>query len=138
MEKVYQVNKHGRLVIEEKEEDIKSRVLEMLKEDTDYKDEEAFNKHLKEEYNAYDDEHLINTIFGAVSDIVSYDYNSSPEFDSYGEVSYFSRTINKTVMLTQDDSFWYETLDEIIEAIKGYEVEVKQVEYNMKHRTHSV
>ena len=133
MEKrIHQVNKHGRLIIEKKEDDIKSQVLKMLKEDFDYKNENEFNNFLVTSYNAYDDEMEINKIFGMVSDIVTYDYISG-EFNSYGQVSYWSKTIRKTVMLTQDDNFCYDTLDAIIEAIKSYETEVSQVEYNMKH-----
>ena len=117
----------------EKAEELKSKVLKVLEEDYFQKNEKQFNKYMEKEYNAYDDEMMIGVIFGVVSDIVCYDYNSSPGYDSYGQVSYWSKTINKTVMLTQDDNFWYKNLDEIIEAIKGYEVEVQQVEYNMKH-----
>lgn len=112
---------------------LKNRVLVMLKEDFDYKNEKAFNKHMKEDYNAYDDEDEILKIFEVVSDTVFYEYNSSPAFNSYGQVSYYSNTIRKNVLLTQNDDFWYQNLDEIIEAILGYEVETKQVEYNMKH-----
>ena len=133
MEKFFQVNKHGKLVIEEKKEDIKSQVLKMLKEDFDYRDENDFNNYLVTSYNAYDDENKIQKIFGLVSDIVDYDFNSR-ECDCYGQVSYWSKTIRKTVLLTQDEDFrHYSTLDEIIEAIKSYETEVAQVEYNMKH-----
>ena len=113
--------------------DIKSKVLQMLEEDFDHKNEKAFNEYFKEDYNAYDDEMMISKIFGVASDLVCYDYNSSPAFNSYGQVSYYSITILKTVMLTQDDDFCYANLDEIIEAIKSYETEVAQVEYNMIH-----
>ena len=133
MKKVYQVNKHGRLVIEEKEDNIKSQVLEMLKEDCGFEDEKRFNNHLKK-YNAYDDEDVIAKVFEVVSDIVSYDYISR-DCDSYGQVSYWSKTIRKIVMLTIDDDFhYYGTLNEIIEAIKSYETEVAQVEDNMKNK----
>ena len=108
------------------------KLLKILKEDFDYKNENDFNNFLVTSYNAYDDEMEINKIFGMVSDIVTYDYISG-EFNSYGQVSYWSKTIRKTVMLTQDDNFCYDTLDAIIEAIKSYETEVSQVEYNMKH-----
>ena len=85
-------------------------------------------------YNAYDDEDIIKNIFAAVSDEVTYEYIIQEGFPSYGQVSYYSKTIKKTVLLTQDDDFHnYNTLCEIIEAIKSYETEVAQVEYNMKH-----
>ena len=110
---------------------IKTEVLKMLKEDCEYKDEKSFNKHL-EDCNAYDDEMEIQRIFEIVSSSLSYDFISK-ECNCYGQVSYYSKTIHKIIMLTMDDSFCYETLDEIIEAIKSYETEVAEVEYNMKH-----
>ena len=130
--RIHQINKHGRLIIEKKEEDIKSQVLKKLKETCGFENEKEFIEKMKS-YNAYDDEDVIAKIFEVVSDIVSYDYISR-ECDSYGQVSYWSKTIQKIVMLTMDDDFhYYGTLNEIIEAIKSYETEVAQVEYNMKH-----
>ena len=111
---------------------IKEKVLKELKEITDCKNEDDFNE-MMANYNAYDDEYRIQSIFGIVSDIVFYDYISK-ECDCYGQVSYYSRRINKNILLTQDDDFRnYSTLDEVLEAIKSYETEVAEVEYNMKH-----
>jgi len=112
---------------------IKEEVLEKLKETCGFENEKEFIKRMKN-YNAYDDENIIKDIFGVVSGEVTYEYISQEGFPSYGQVSYYSKTIMKTVLLTQDDDFcYYKTLDEIIEAIKSYETEVAQVEYNMKH-----
>jgi len=117
---------------------IKEEVLKKLKETYEFQDEKEFIERMKN-YNAYDDESIIKDIFGVVSDEVTYEYISQEGFPSYGQVGYYSKTILKTVLLTQDDDFrYYETLDKIIEAIKSYETEVAQVEYNMKHKTHSV
>ena len=114
---------------------IKTEVLKMLKEDCEFEDEKAFNKYLLD-YNAYDDEHIIIKIFEVFTGYkhnLGYDFISR-ECDCYGQVWYYSETIRKNILLTMDDSFAYETLDEIIEAIKSYETEVSEVEYNMKHK----
>ena len=112
----------------------KEEVLKKLKETCEFQNEKEFIERMKS-YNAYDDENIIKDIFAVVSDEVTYEYISQEGFPSYGQVSYYSKTIMKTVLLTQDDDFHnYNTLCEIIEAIKSYETEVAQVEYNMKHR----
>ena len=114
---------------------IKAEVLKMLKEDCEFKTEKSFNKYLMD-YNAYDDEHIIIKIFEVFTGYkhnLGYDFISR-ECSCYGQVSYYSLRIGKTIMLTMDDSFAYETLDEILEAIKSYETEVAEVEYNMKHK----
>ena len=113
---------------------IKEEVLKKLKETCEFQNEKEFIERMKS-YNAYDDENIIKDIFAVVSDEVTYEYISQEGFPSYGQVGYYSKTIMKTVLLTQDDDFHnYNTLCEIIEAIKSYETEVAQVEYNMKHR----
>ena len=113
-----------------KEDKIKSEVLEGLKGECGFENEDELNNRLKS-YNAYDDANIIITIFNIVSDILDYDYINSST-DGWGMVTFWSVILQRSIILTQSDSFEYGTLDKIIERIKKYEVEAKKIETKIK------
>jgi len=113
-----------------KEDKIKSKVLEALKGERGFETEKEFNDYLKS-YNAYDDADIIISIFNIVSDVLDYDYINSST-DGWGQVSYWSIILQRSIILAHNDSFRYETLDEIIERIKKYEVDAKEIETKIK------
>ena len=113
-----------------KEDKIKSDVLKGLKGESGFKTEKEFNNHLKG-YNAYDDADLIICIFNIVSEVLDYDYVDSST-DGWGMVTFWSAILQRSIILTQSDSFEYGTLDKIIERIKKYEVDAKEIETKIK------
>ena len=113
-----------------KEDKIKSKVLEELKETCGLESEDEVNNRLKN-YNAYDDAGIIMAIFNVVGDVLDYDYITS-DTDGWGQVNYWSVILQRSIILTHNDSFDYGTLGKIIERIKKYEVEAIEIEDEIK------
>lgn len=109
---------------------LKNEVLKMLKDEHDFKNESEVNERLNA-YNAYDDEDIIVSIFNIVSEVLDYDYIAG-DCEGWGQITFWSVSLQKSIILTQSDSFNYGTLDKIIEAIKSYEIEATNIERKIK------
>ena len=109
----------------------KRKVLNYLKEATF--SEKEFNIFLQEDYNAYDNFDLISNIVNIYTNgNIGYDYISK-EFDSYGQLSYWSKTIFLIIILSVEEDFCScLSLDSMFELLDLYQEDTCHIEDILK------
>ena len=113
--------------------EIKQLILnEISKEYDTIKTEEDFNQFMENLYNSYDDERMISIIVSNLNPTGTIYYDYVLGSDGYNEITYWSKTIQKSIILDCDIKFHGLTLDEIITLLKEYSEEAISIEKRIK------